>query len=43
MTGETAVVKHKKVFYYLNFYVRTEWRDESLVIWQGILDSVCWQ
>ena len=43
MTGETVVVKFKKVFYYLNFYARTELLDESLKIWQEMLDSAKWK
>ena len=43
MTGETVVVKHRKAFYYLNFYARTELLDESLKIWQDILSSIGWQ
>lgn len=40
MTGETAVMKYNKVFYYLNFYARTEFLPESLKIWKEMLDSV---
>ena len=43
MTGETIVVKYRKVFYYLNFYARTELLDESLKIWQEMLDSAKWE
>ena len=42
MTGETVVVKYKKVFYYLNLYARTELLEESLKIWQAMLDSAEW-
>ena len=42
MTGETVAVKYRKVFYYLNFYVRTELLDESLKLWQDMLDSAEW-
>lgn len=40
MTGETIVVKYRKVFYYLNFYARTELLEESLQVWQKMLDSI---
>ncbi|MCR4962812.1 MAG: hypothetical protein K6B40_02890 [Firmicutes bacterium] len=39
MTGETVVVKHKKAFYYLNFYARTESLTDSIKKWQAMLDA----
>ena len=42
MTGETIVVKHNKVFYYLNFYARTELLEDSLEIWANMLAAVRW-
>ena len=42
MTGETFVVKNNKVLYYLNLYARTEFLEESLKVWQDILDSAKW-
>ena len=41
-TGETIVVKHNKVFYYLNFYARTELLEDSLEIWANMLAAVRW-
>ena len=43
MTGETLVVKYKKVFYYLNFYARTGLLEESFKIWQSILDTIVFE
>ena len=43
MTGETIVVRHKKAFYYLNFYARTGLLEESLKIWQSILDTIVFE
>ncbi len=43
MTGETLVAKHRKVFYYLNLYCRTELREESLKIWEEMLDAMRWK
>ncbi len=40
MTGENVVLKHNKVFYYLNFYARTELMADSLPVWQEMLDSI---
>ena len=43
MTGETLVVKYKKVFYYLNFYARTGLLEESIKIWQTMLDTIVFE
>ena len=43
MTGETLVVKYKKVFYYLNVYARTGLLEESFKIWQSILDTIVFE
>ena len=37
------LVKYKKVFYYLNFYARTGLLEESLKIWQSILDTIVFE
>lgn len=43
MRGETCVVKHKKVLYYLHLYIRRELKDESMKVWKEILASARWE
>ena len=43
MTGDTLVVKYKKVFYYMNCYARTGLLEESFKIWQSILDTIVFE
>ena len=40
MYGQSCAMKIGKVFYYFHFYARQAFREESLEIWEEILDSV---
>ena len=42
MHGETCVVKHNKVLYYLHIYMRRELKEESTKIWKDILATAKW-
>ena len=42
MVGESLVLKHGKVFYYLHIYAREALKDESMEVWNGILSSAVW-
>ena len=42
MHGETCVVKHNKVLYYLHIYMRKEFKGESTKIWKDILATAKW-
>ena len=42
MYAESYVVKRGKIFFYLHFYGRQSAKDESLEIWDKILDSAEW-
>ena len=42
MHGETCVVKHNKVLYYLHIYMRREFKGESTKIWKDILATAKW-
>lgn len=42
MYGEAYVAKHKRVFYYLYLYARSELKDMSLQVWDEILASASW-
>ena len=43
MHGETCVVKHNKVLYYLHIYMRRELKGESTKIWKEILATAKWE
>ena len=43
MYGESYVVRHDGVLYYLNCYLRKELANESLEVWNAILSSAEWQ
>jgi hypothetical protein len=43
MHGETCVVKHNKVLYYLHIYMRREFKGESTKIWKDILATAKWE
>ena len=40
MYAQSCAMKVGKVFYYFHFYARQELREESLKVWEEILDSV---
>lgn len=40
MCGETYALRLGKLIYYFNFYCRQALRDDSLPVWQDLLDSV---
>ena len=42
MHGETCVIKHNKVLYYLHIYMRRELKEESTKIWKDILATAKW-
>jgi hypothetical protein len=42
MHGETCVVKHNKVLYYLHIYMRRELKEEGTKIWKDILATAKW-
>ena len=42
MHGETCVIKHNKVLYYLHIYMRRELKGESTKIWKDILATAKW-
>jgi len=43
MHGETCVIKHNKVLYYLHIYMRRELKEESTKIWKDILATAKWK
>ena len=43
MYGESYVVRHEKVLYYLHVYLREEFAEESWPVWERILDAVEWK
>ena len=43
MYGQSYAIKHGKVLYYLNFYTRREFKNESLDIWNKILSTGGWK
>ena len=43
MHGETCVIKHNKVLYYLHIYMRRELKGESTKIWKDILATAKWK
>ena len=42
MLGEALVVKHKRTFYYLYFYCRTEQPEPAGEIWEEMMRSIKW-
>ncbi len=42
MTSESYITKNGRTFYYLHFYGRTELKEESLAVWEEILNSISW-
>ena len=42
MFGESLVIKHDKVFYYLHVYIRENAKEENIEVWNEILSSVNW-
>ncbi len=42
MTGDALAIKRDKTLYYLYIYARTELREESLALWEEILNSIRW-
>ena len=42
MTAEAYLLKKGKVFYYFYVYARTEGKDDSLSVWETILNSIRW-
>lgn len=43
MTGESYVIKDRKKLWYLHVYMRTALLDESLPVWEEILDAAAFQ
>lgn len=42
MTAELLAVKYNKTYYYPSCFFHQELRDESLRVWEGILESAGW-
>ncbi|MCR4951524.1 MAG: hypothetical protein K6A40_09410 [Solobacterium sp.] len=40
MSSETYMMKNEKTYYYFHVYYRTELKDESLPVWNAVLDSM---
>ena len=43
MTAESCAVKHERTIYYFHFYARAALKQESLPVWEELLDSACWK
>lgn len=43
MHGETCVIKHNKVLYYLHIYMRRDLKEDSTKLWKNILATAKWK
>ena len=43
MHGETCVIKHNKVLYYLHIYMRRDLKEDSTKLWKNILATAKWE